>query len=63
MKVLREMKKTQIYLHTNVQLYIILVKYMENDKSNGLHVHILEFVLNEKALKYIFPNYTILLHC
>ena len=28
-------KQKQIYLHTKVQLYILLVKYMENDKSNG----------------------------
>ena len=29
---------------------------MENDKSNGLHVHILELVLNERVLKIYFPK-------
>ena len=29
---------------------------MENDKVNGLNVHILELVLNEKALKIYFPK-------
>ena len=29
---------------------------MENDKSNGQHVHILELALNERALKIYFPK-------
>ena len=37
--------------------------YMENDKGNGLNVHILELVLNERAQKIYFPNDTIILHC
>ena len=30
--------------------------YMENDKGYGLNVHILELVLNERALKVYFPK-------
>ena len=29
---------------------------MENDKSNGLNVHILVLVLNKKALNIYFPK-------
>ena len=65
MEVLRNERTKKIYLHTEVQLYIILVIYMDNDKGNGLHVHILELVLIERTLKIYFPNHTILdlLHC
>ena len=52
----RNEKKNQIYLHTKVQSYIILVKYMENDKINCLHIHILDLVLNERAHKIYFPK-------
>ena len=41
----------QNYLYTKVQLYIKLVMYIENDKSNCLNAHILELVLNKRALK------------
>ena len=50
MVVLRKIKKTkQNYLYTNVQLYIKLDIYIENDKSNGLNAHIVELVLNKRA--------------
>ena len=43
MEVLKEIKKTeQNYRQTQVQLCIMLVIYMENDKDNGLNIQILE---------------------
>ena len=55
MVVLRKNEKTQKtkqkYLYEKVQLYIKLVRYIENDKGNGLNAHILELVLNNWALK------------
>ena len=44
----RNEKTKENYLHTNVKLYIILVIYMENEKGNGLNVHIFIYLLMKR---------------
>ena len=52
MEVLREMKKKpDLSSHKGTIVHDTCI-----DKSNGYHVHILEFVLNERALKIYFPK-------
>ena len=51
MVVLRKKKKTELSLHKCTIVHKTRYIYIENDKGNGLNAHILELVLDKRALK------------